>query len=127
MNLNTILKISNILKSQQQNKKDNEIFPFNDQNNNRIIKEERSSTNISSLTKEIDYLNNKIKIQDDKLIKIESSLETVINILKNKPELDKRSKSNNTNHSSISLGSSKRNNKKATKEKIIKNLQNPML
>ena len=70
MNLNTILKISNILKSQQQNKKDNEIFPFNDQNNNRIIKEERSSTNISSLTKELDYLNDKIKIQDEKLIKI---------------------------------------------------------
>ena len=99
MNLNTILKISNILKSQQQNKKDNEIFPFNDQNNNSIIKEERSFYNISSFSKELDYLNDKIKIQDEKLIKIESLLETVINIIKDKPKLDKRSKSNNMNNS----------------------------
>ena len=120
MNLNTILKIPKVLIRQQQNKKDNEIFPFNDQNNNRNIKEERSSTNISSLTKEIDYLNNKIKIQDDKLIKIESSLETVINILKNKPEIDKRGKSNKKNHSSISLGSSEQNNKKSNKRKKYK-------
>ena len=79
----------------------------------------KNFTNISSLTKGIDYLNNKIKIKDEKLLKIESSLEAVINILKKKPELDKRSKSNNTNHSTISLGSKEKNDKKITNEKNI--------
>ena len=49
----------------------------------------------------------------------ESSKHPLINIIKNKPELHKRSKSNNTNHSSISLGSSGQNNKKSYKRKNI--------
>ena len=126
MNLNTILKIPKVFISQQQNKKDNEMIQFNNKNNIYLNKEEKSSNYYSKINNEINYINNKIKIQEEKLIKIESSLETLINIIKNKPEIDKRSKSTNIKNSSYSLDTNEKKDKKNYKRKNIRNLLKPM-
>ena len=126
MNLNSILKIPKVFISQQQNKKDNEMIQFNNKNNIYLNKEEKSSNYYSKINNEINYINNKIKIQEEKLIKIESSLETLINIIKNKPEIDKRSKSTNIKNSSYSLDTNEKKDKKNYKRKNIRNLLKPM-
>ena len=110
MNVKNILNIPKILLSQKQSNKDNKMIQqTNYQNNNSLDKEKNNATKSIYINQQIDNINNKIKTQDEKLNKIESSLETIIKIFKSEPEIKRRSKSSDTKNVSNSSVNNKNN------------------